>query len=133
MSSRAQRRDLGFPAAELNQPANLGTPVDADEGALLTQRGKPGREFFLVLDGKAACRVGRREVGRFGPGDYFGELALLHGGIRTADVVATSPMSLLVLDQREFRSMLTTTPTVGVKMLAHVAERLSDADTQLTD
>ena len=118
---------------ELRSIAQLGTPVDAEEGALLTQRGKPGREFFLVLDGKAACRVGRREVGRFGPGDYFGELALLHGGIRTADVVATSPMSLLVLDQREFRSMLTTTPTVGVKMLAHVAERLSDADAQLTD
>jgi CRP-like cAMP-binding protein len=118
---------------ELRSIAQLGTPVDADEGVLLTQRGHPGREFFLVLDGKAACRVGRREVGRFGPGDYFGELALLHGGIRTADVVATTPMNLLVLDQREFRSMLTTTPSIGVKMLAHVAERLSDADAQLTD
>jgi CRP-like cAMP-binding protein len=48
-------------------------------------------------------------------------------------VVALSPMSLLVLDQREFRSMLMTTPSIGVKMLAHVAERLAEADTQLTD
>jgi CPA1 family monovalent cation:H+ antiporter len=118
---------------ELRSIAQLGTPVDAEEGAHLTQRGKPGREFFLVLDGKAACRVGRREVGRFGRGDYFGELALLHGGVRTADVVATTPMNLLVLDHREFRSMLTTTPSIGVKMLAHVAERLADADAQLTD
>jgi CPA1 family monovalent cation:H+ antiporter len=118
---------------ELRSIAQLGTPVEADEGAFLTQRGKPGREFFLVLDGEAACRVGRRELGGFGRGDYFGELALLHGGVRTADVVATTPMSLLVLDQREFRSMLTMTPSIGVKMLAHVAERLSDADAQLSD
>ena len=118
---------------ERRKIAQLGTPVDAEEGAYLTTRGTPGREFFLVLNGKASCRVGRREIGNFGPGDYFGELALLHGGVRTADVVAQSPMSLLVLDSREFRSMLTTTPTIGVKMLAHVAERLADADAQLTD
>ena len=42
-------------------------------------------------------------------------------------------MNLLVLDSREFRSMLTTTPSIGVKMLAHVAERLADADAQLSD
>jgi len=119
--------------AELRAIAQLGTPVAAEEGAYLTRRGKPGREFFLVLDGKASCRVGRREVGTFGPGDYFGELALLHGGVRTADVVAVTPMYLLVLDSREFRSMLMTTPNIGVKMLAHVAERLADADAQLTD
>jgi CRP-like cAMP-binding protein len=119
--------------SELRAIALLGTPVDAEEGVYLTRRGAPGREFFLVLEGKASCRVGRRQIGSFKKGDYFGELALLHGGVRTADVVALSPMSLLVLDQREFRSMLMTTPSIGVKMLAHVAERLAEADTQLTD
>ena len=118
---------------ELRSIAQLGTPVDAEDGAYLTRRGHPGREFFLVLDGKASCRVGRREIGTFSEGDYFGELALLHGGVRTADVIALSPMNLLVLDSREFRSMLTTTPSIGVKMLAHVAERLADADAQLSD
>jgi CRP-like cAMP-binding protein len=76
--------------------------------------------------------VGRREVRRFGPRQFFGELALLYGGVRSADVLATSDMRLLVLDSREFRTMLTTTPQVGIKMLANLAERLSEADKAYT-
>lgn len=117
---------------ELRAIARLGTKIEVEEGALLTEKGKRGNEFFLVLDGVASCRVGRREVRRFGPGQFFGELALLYGGIRSADVVATSEMKLLVLDSREFRTMLTTTPYVGVKMLANLAERLSEADNAFT-
>ena len=113
---------------ELRAIAHLGTPVEAEEGAYLTEEGKPGREFFLVLDGVASCRVHNKEVRRFKSGGYFGELALLHGGLRTADVVAVTPMDLLVFDAREFRSMLMTTPSIGVKMLSYLAERLEEAD-----
>ena len=119
--------------SEIRSIAQLGTPVDVDEGAYLTRQGEPGREFFLVLDGVASCRVRKREVRRFRAGGYFGELALLSGGMRTADVVAVTPMVLLVLDAREFRSMLMTTPKIGVKMLAYVAARLAEADAQYTD
>ena len=118
---------------ELRAIAQLGTPVEAEEGAYLTEDGQPGREFFLVLEGSASCRSKGKQVNRFGPGDYFGELALLHGGRRTADVVAVTPMELLVLDVREFRSMLMTTPSIGVKMLAHLAERLTEADAQYSN
>lgn len=117
---------------ELRAIAQLVTTVDVSDGISLTKRGQPGREFFLVLEGVASCRVGRREVRRFGPGNFFGEMALLYGGVRTADVVAVSDMQLLVLDSREFKSMLMTTPTIGVKMLANLAERLSDADDAYT-
>jgi CRP-like cAMP-binding protein len=117
---------------ELRSIAQFGTPVEAEEGTVLTQRGKPGREFFLVLDGVASCRIGSKEVKKFRTGGYFGEMALLYGGIRTADVVAVSPMQLLVFDAREFRSMLTTTPSISVKMLSNLAERLTEADAQYT-
>jgi CRP/FNR family cyclic AMP-dependent transcriptional regulator len=118
---------------ELRTVAQLGMTVEAEAGAALTTRGMPGREFFLVLEGVASCRMGRREVRRFGPGDFFGEMAILYGGVRTADVVATSEMRLLVLDSREFRSMLMTTPLIGTKMLANLAERLSEADDAYTN
>ena len=59
---------------------------------------------------------------------FFGEMGLMTGELRTADVVAETDMELLVLDAREFRSMLMTTPRIGVKMLARLAERLADAD-----
>jgi CRP-like cAMP-binding protein len=117
---------------ELRAIAQLGTPVDAEVGAVLTQQGKPGREFFLVLDGVASCRVRSKEVKRFRAGGYFGEMALLYGGVRTADVVAVTPMDLLVFDAREFRSMLMTTPSIGIKMMANLAERLTEADAQYT-
>ena len=117
---------------ELRAVAQLGSRVDVEEGAVLTKRGEFGREFFLVLEGEAVCRVGQREVRRFGPGEFFGEMALLYGGVRTADVVATSEMRLLNLDAREFRTMLGTAPEIGIKMLANLAERLSDASEPYT-
>ena len=117
---------------ELRAIAQLGVPIDVDEGTVLTTRGQHGSEFFLVLDGVASCRVGRREVRRFGPGEFFGEMALLYGGVRTADVVALSEMQLLVLNAKEFRSMLLTTPEIDIKMLANIAQRLSEADEAYT-
>jgi CRP-like cAMP-binding protein len=117
---------------ELRAIAQLGVMFEADSGAMLTRRGQPGHEFFLVVEGVASCRVGRREVRRFGPGEFFGEMALLYGGVRSADVVAVSEMRLLVLDAREFRAMLMTTPAIDMKMLANLAQRLSEADDAYT-
>ena len=118
---------------ELRAIAQLGTPVTAEPGAVLTQKGRPGSEFFLVLSGTAVCTIGKHDVAQFTKGGYFGELALLHGGIRTATVKALSEMELLVFDAREFRSILMTTPSIGVKMLSRLAERLSEADAQYSD
>jgi CRP-like cAMP-binding protein len=117
---------------ELRAIAQLGMTVEVEAGTMLTTKGEPGREFFLVLAGVASCRVGRREVRRFGPGEFFGEMALLYGGVRTADVKATSEMRLLALSTREFRSMLMTTPVIDIKMLANLAQRLSEADDAYT-
>jgi CRP/FNR family transcriptional regulator, cyclic AMP receptor protein len=118
----------GCTHSELRSIAQLGSPVSVEQGEVLTAQGSLGREFFLVLSGIASCRLGKRQIAEFTMGGYFGELALLHGGIRTADVVAETDMELLVLDAREFKSMLATTPAISLKMLARLAERLADAD-----
>lgn len=123
----------GCSHSELRSIAQLGTPVTVEKGEVLTAQGSLGREFFLVLSGIASCRLGKRQVTEFTKGGYFGELALLHGGIRTADVVAETDMELLVLDAREFKAMLATTPAISVKMLARLAERLADADAHYTN
>jgi CRP-like cAMP-binding protein len=118
----------GCSQSELRTLAQLGTHINVEAGHVLTKQGSPGSEFFLVLSGTATCKKGRREVTRFKEGSYFGELALLHGGYRTATVEAVTDMELLVLDAREFRSVLMTTPTIGLKMLSRLAERLEEAD-----
>jgi CRP-like cAMP-binding protein len=123
----------GCSQGELRTIAQLGTPISVEKGEVLTTAGAVGAEFFLVLSGVASCRLGRRQVDQFTSGGYFGELALLHGGIRTADVVALTDMELLVLDRREFKAMLLTTPQIGVKMLDRLADRLADADAHYTN
>jgi cAMP-dependent protein kinase regulator len=118
---------------ELRRIAPLGTPVKVKKGRMLIRRGAIGNEFFLVISGVASCRIGNRQVDEFTSGGYFGELALLYDGPRTADVVAETDMDLLALDRREFKKMLLTTPDIGLKMLTRLSERLADSDSHDSD
>lgn len=111
---------------ELREIAGLGTPIEVDEGKVLTKQGAPGREFFLVLEGKAECVAKGKRVAVFGPGDYFGELAIIEGGTRTATVTAVTPMEVLVLSTGEFGSLLRSSSSIGIKMLTALARRVRE-------
>jgi CRP-like cAMP-binding protein len=67
-------------------------------------------------------------VADLGPGDHFGELALLDGGPRTATVIARTPLTVLVLGQREFAGVLDSVPGIAHKLLATLATRIRDLD-----
>ena len=103
--------------------AKLGVPLPVADGAVLTEQGEPGREFFLVLEGKSRCEVDGSVVAEFGPGDFFGEMALLDHGPRHATVVAEGPGEVLVLDGREFNTLLDASPTITRKLLTALAQR----------
>lgn len=106
--------------------------VGASAGTVLCEEGTIGREFFFIVDGRASVRRGGRKVALLGPGDYFGELALLDRGPRSASVVADTDMTLLVLTQREFYGLLEDVPPLARKLLAAMAERLRDADSKVS-
>jgi len=72
------------------------------EGDSIVRTGDEGDRFFVVLDGYAAVSIDTRPVNKLQPGDQFGEIALLHGVPRTADVVATSPVVTLSLHRDDF-------------------------------
>lgn len=108
---------------ELREVANLGTHLPVADGRVLIEQGRPGREFFLLTSGKASCLVDGVEVAQFGPGDFFGEMALLEHGPRHATVVAKDPAEVLVLDGREFDRLIDTSPSIARKLLKAVAER----------
>jgi CRP-like cAMP-binding protein len=93
--------------AELRQIANLGAHLSMPDGKVLIQQGKPGREFFLLLGGKALCYVDGELMATFQTGDFFGEMALLKKGPRQATVVVDGGADLLVLDGREFEANAT--------------------------
>jgi CRP/FNR family cyclic AMP-dependent transcriptional regulator len=113
---------------ELREIARFGTPISVPEGRELTREGAIGREFFLVLNGTATCTIRGKEVARIVEGDFFGELALLEGGIRTATVTALTPMRLLVLDSGEFKDIISAHPTIAANMMSALASRIRDAD-----
>jgi CRP/FNR family cyclic AMP-dependent transcriptional regulator len=113
--------------SELKEIAGLGTQIDVSEGKKLTTEGEPGREFFLVLEGEADCSIRGSNAAVLGPGDSFGELALLDGGSRTATITAVTPLRVVVLNAAEFSSLLRASPTIAIRLLSTLAGRLRDA------
>jgi CRP/FNR family cyclic AMP-dependent transcriptional regulator len=102
--------------------------VSVPPGRVLCEEGTIGREFFLIVDGEASVRRNGLPVATLGPGQYFGELALLDRRPRSASVVSETNMLLLVLGQRQFNGVLDAVPPLARKMLAAMATRLRESD-----
>lgn len=113
---------------DLRAIAKLADEVSVDEERELVVQDTAGREAFIIMEGEAEVHRGGRRIATLGPGDYFGELALLDGGPRTATVVAASPMRLLVLGQREFHSLLDEVPGLSAKIMRSMAARIRELD-----
>jgi CRP/FNR family cyclic AMP-dependent transcriptional regulator len=111
---------------ELRVIGRLSTQRDVPAGKVLTQEGTPGREFVIVLDGEAVATRNGTEVHRFGPGDYFGEIALLDPGERTATVIAQTPMTIAVVSPSEFGDMLDEVPTLAHKVMRGLARQIRE-------
>jgi len=110
--------------AELIEVAISADEREAGGGQILTEQGQPGREFFILVEGAVDVRRSGRKLADLGPGDWFGEIAILTYKPRTATVTATSPVRLLVISDRAFRRVVETMPRIALKVLRNVAERL---------
>ena len=110
---------------ELDRIATLTTLHQVTNGQVLSREGEPGIEFFIIVSGRAIASIGHRTIGEIGPGSFFGEMALLDGGTRTATVTAVEPMTVLVLSRRQFSSFIgAVMPSVATKMLTALGSRL---------
>jgi CRP/FNR family transcriptional regulator, cyclic AMP receptor protein len=104
--------------------ARLADEVGVPAGYELTRQGGYAREFFVVLKGSADVYRDGERVGALDPGDFFGEVGLLGPRWeRTATVVASSPMRLLVLARRQFRELLFAAPTVAARIRGAAIQR----------
>ena len=113
--------------AQRNRLSQWLDEVDVPEGRKLVEAGTFAYEFVVIEDGTANVIVDGRRVNDMGPGDFFGEIGLLAAPRRTATVVATSPMRLIVMTSRSFRSMLDELPEVAEHVRAVAEERLRRA------
>ena len=114
----------GCSKAELREVALSTDEIDLRDGHVLTREGRPGREFFILVEGTASVTQDGKEVAALRDGDWFGEIALLTHRPRTATVTATSPVRVLVLTDRAFRRVVETMPRIALKVLASVGQRL---------
>jgi CRP/FNR family cyclic AMP-dependent transcriptional regulator len=119
---------------ELQAIARLATPLLAGEGQVLARQGDTGGEFFVIVEGTAEATIDGVPIAELGPGQFFGEMALLDRGPRVATVVARSSMLLLVLSGREFDGLIEESiPSVSRRMLMVLGQRLREADERIAD
>jgi CRP-like cAMP-binding protein len=117
----------GCSTREVSRIAALMAEHEVRAGEVLAREGRPGHSFFVIVDGDAEITLRGRRIAVRGPGEHFGEMALLDHGPRAATVVARTPMRLYVLEAREFARVLRSTPAVAAKMLAELSGRLREA------
>lgn len=94
------------------------------QGTVIAREGERGVGLFLILEGQCSVTIGGKTKAKLGPGDFFGEVALLDGGPRTATVTALSPVKLIGITGWVFRGLLMEHPSIALKTLEAVAGRL---------
>ena len=93
-------------------------------GDTVTEEGAAGAGFFIIEDGSADVTVEGEPRGSIGPGDYFGEIALLTGSDRTATIVARTDMLCYGMTPWDFRPLVESNSAIAWKLLTAMAEKL---------
>jgi CRP-like cAMP-binding protein len=114
----------GLAKKELVELARQAEDMDVEPGTVLCKEGRSGSEFFVILEGEAEVRRKGRRIRALGPGEFFGEIALIDSVPRTATVTAKTPLRFFVLTQQNFNHVLDKYPTVERKVLRALAHRV---------
>jgi CRP-like cAMP-binding protein len=114
----------GCSKRELGIIARAAKEVSHREGTVIAREGERGIGLFLILEGSCGVTIGGKGKAKLGPGDFFGEVALLDGGPRTATVTALTPVRLVGITGWVFRGLLMEHPSIALKTLEAVAGRL---------
>jgi CRP-like cAMP-binding protein len=101
---------------------------DASAGTVLVSEGAAGYSFYVLLDGAAEVTVGDETVATYGPGDFFGEMAILGGGRRSATVTVTAPSRLLSMFGTEFRMLQEVQPEIAARLEETMQQRAAELD-----
>ena len=114
----------GLDNRRLQRLGMLADEVDVPAGKLLMKQGENGSEMMVIVSGSVAVDRNGERLNTLGPGDFFGEIALLDRGPRTATVTAEEPTRLLVISHREFHSLMEEFPEVAAQVLNSLAHRI---------
>jgi small-conductance mechanosensitive channel/CRP-like cAMP-binding protein len=101
-------------------------------GETIIRSGETGRELYVIRRGEVVIKVGSQELARLGPGDFVGELALLTGKERTANIVASDETEVFEIDEHMFKDVIQKEPKIAEEISRIVAERQAELDARVT-
>jgi CRP-like cAMP-binding protein len=115
----------GLSHREREQIARRADEIDLPSGKQLLVEGRLPHEFFVILDGEVDVTHDAERLATLGPGDFFGEIALIEHGRRTASVVTSTPATLAVMSASSFEAMRHDMPQVAERINDAIRERLA--------
>jgi CRP/FNR family transcriptional regulator, cyclic AMP receptor protein len=105
------------------------------KGTVLFSEGEPGKEMYVLQTGRVTISKQVRDVEKvlavLGPGEFFGEMAIISNKPRNASATVSEEAKLLVIDPKTFEGMIRGNSEIAVRMIKKLAERLSEADAQI--
>ncbi|HKA10387.1 MAG TPA: cyclic nucleotide-binding domain-containing protein [Candidatus Dormibacteraeota bacterium] len=128
MDLRSVKLFAGMQEGDLKKIAQQVREVRHSKGTQIAVRGREGVGFMLILDGEAEVITPDGRSRPLGPGDHFGEMALLDQGGRSSTVVATTDLVVAAIPEWHFKPFLMEHPEVAYRMLQTLSRRLRDAE-----
>jgi CRP-like cAMP-binding protein len=113
--------------SDLKELEDIGRVVEHAAGHTIIDQGESGAGFHMILGGEVKVVRGGRTVARLGPGEAFGEMALIDGGPRTATVVAETETTTFAIATWDFRALVKKRPGMSWSLLLAMTERLREA------
>jgi CRP/FNR family cyclic AMP-dependent transcriptional regulator len=120
----------GLPRKELERVAENLAERTFSNGETIATEGESGVGFFVIEDGSATVSQGGETIRTLGPGDYFGEVALIDKGPRSATVVADGELRCRGMTAWEFRPLVQTHPEIAWPLLEALAAKLREAESR---
>lgn len=113
-----------FDRKHLKRLGMLAEEVDVPVGKVLIRQGELGDDLMILVKGLVTVERDGAKINKLGPGEFFGEIALIEQGPRTATVTTETPCRLLILNHRSFHAVMEEFPEVAAQVLVTLAHRL---------
>jgi CRP-like cAMP-binding protein len=122
----------GLNKKQLNVVVETGKELSYNAGHTIVEEGTMGVGFYMIIDGKVEVRKGRKVLATLSKGQFFGEMSLIDGKPRSADVVAIQPTKCFTLSTWVFSALIKAHPDLVLPMLTELAKRLRAAQSSIT-
>jgi CRP-like cAMP-binding protein len=122
----------GLNEKQLNVVVETGKELSYNAGDTIVEEGTMGVGFYMIIDGKVEVRKGKKVLATLSKGQFFGEMSLIDGKPRSADVVAIQPTKCFTLSTWVFSALIKEHPDLVLPMLGELAKRLRAAQSSIT-